>query len=120
MDLWSVIRRWHHRDGLPIREITRRTGLSRNTIRKYLGLARMFHQLVRKIAQEFDWLRNFPRSEIHLVIPLTRKFPQPIKDSARAHYTGEISGLVGQVWMQINTPRFTDAPSRRAPLRSGV
>lgn len=36
MDLLSVIRRWHFRDHLPIREIERRTGLSRNTIRKYL------------------------------------------------------------------------------------
>jgi len=36
VDLLSVIRRWHHRDKLPIREIRRRTGLSRNTIRKYL------------------------------------------------------------------------------------
>ncbi len=34
--LLSVIRRWHLRDGLSIREISRRTGLSRNTIRKYL------------------------------------------------------------------------------------
>ena len=37
MDLLSEIRRWHHRDKLPIREIRRRTGLSRNTIRKYLA-----------------------------------------------------------------------------------
>jgi len=37
VDLLSVIRRWHGRDKLPIREITRRTGLSRNTIRKYLA-----------------------------------------------------------------------------------
>jgi len=36
MDLLSVIRRWHYRDHLPIREIERRTRLSRNTIRKYL------------------------------------------------------------------------------------
>jgi transposase len=36
MDLLSVIRRWRLRDKLPIREIERRTGLSRNTIRKYL------------------------------------------------------------------------------------
>jgi transposase len=36
MELLSVIRRWHHRDCIPIREIERRTGLSRNTIRKYL------------------------------------------------------------------------------------
>lgn len=34
--LLSVIRRWHFREGMPIWEIERRTGLSRNTIRKYL------------------------------------------------------------------------------------
>ena len=37
MALLSVIRRWHLRDGMPIREISRRTGLSRNTVRKYLS-----------------------------------------------------------------------------------
>jgi len=36
MALLSVIRRWHLREGMPIREIERRTSLSRNTIRKYL------------------------------------------------------------------------------------
>ena len=36
MELLSVIRRWHHRDHCSIREISRRTGLSRNTVRKYL------------------------------------------------------------------------------------
>ena len=36
MALLSVIRRWHFRQHIPIREIERRTGLSRNTIRKYL------------------------------------------------------------------------------------
>jgi len=36
MALLSAIRRWHYRDHLSIREIVRRTGLSRNTIRKYL------------------------------------------------------------------------------------
>jgi transcriptional regulator with XRE-family HTH domain len=36
MDLLSVIRRWALRDELSIREIARRTSLSRNTIRKYL------------------------------------------------------------------------------------
>lgn len=37
VDLLSVIRRWHFRDGLSIQEMTRRTKLSRNTIRKYLA-----------------------------------------------------------------------------------
>jgi transposase len=36
MALLSVIRCWHLRQQVPIREIERRTGLSRNTIRKYL------------------------------------------------------------------------------------
>lgn len=36
MAFLSVIRRWALRDRLSIREIARRTGLSRNTIRKYL------------------------------------------------------------------------------------
>ncbi len=36
MALLSVIRCWHFRQQIPIREIERRTGLSRNTIRKYL------------------------------------------------------------------------------------
>ena len=36
MELLSVIRRWAFRDQLSIREISRRTHLSRNTIRKYL------------------------------------------------------------------------------------
>jgi DNA-binding IclR family transcriptional regulator len=35
--LLSVIRHWHLREGMPIREIARRSGLSRNTIRKYLA-----------------------------------------------------------------------------------
>ncbi len=36
MELLSVIRRWHYRDHFSIREISRRTGLSRNTVRKHL------------------------------------------------------------------------------------
>jgi hypothetical protein len=36
MELLSVIRRWHDRDHFSIRGISRRTGLSRNTVGKYL------------------------------------------------------------------------------------
>jgi transposase len=36
MELLSVIRRWHFRDHFSIREIARRTNLSRNTVRRYL------------------------------------------------------------------------------------
>ena len=36
MELLSVIRRWRYRRHCSIREIARRAGLSRNTVRKYL------------------------------------------------------------------------------------
>ena len=36
MELLSVIRRWRYRQHFSIRDIARRTGLSRNTVRKYL------------------------------------------------------------------------------------
>ena len=37
MALLSVIRRWRHRDKISIRQIAKRTGLSRNTVRRYLA-----------------------------------------------------------------------------------
>lgn len=36
MAILSKIRRWYFRDKLSIREIARRTGFSRNTVRRYL------------------------------------------------------------------------------------
>lgn len=38
MELLGVIRRWHIRDQVPLREIARRLGISRNTVRRYLRL----------------------------------------------------------------------------------
>ena len=41
MALLGVIRRWYFRDGMSKREIARRTGLSRNTLKKYLSQSHM-------------------------------------------------------------------------------
>ncbi|HEU0196757.1 MAG TPA: IS21 family transposase [Nevskiaceae bacterium] len=49
MDLLSVIRRWHLREGLSVREIARRTRLSRNTIKKYLGSGEVQPRYVRTV-----------------------------------------------------------------------
>ncbi|EJL92088.1 transcriptional regulator with sigma factor-related N-terminal domain containing protein [Herbaspirillum sp. CF444] len=32
----EIIRRWHLRDQVPLREIARRLGISRNTVRRYI------------------------------------------------------------------------------------
>ena len=37
VSLLSVMRRWYFREGMSQREIARRTGLSRNTVRRYLN-----------------------------------------------------------------------------------
>ena len=36
MALLGIIRRWHLRDKVPLREIAKRLGISRNTVRRYL------------------------------------------------------------------------------------
>ncbi|TFI28334.1 helix-turn-helix domain-containing protein, partial [Herbaspirillum sp. 3C11] len=36
MALLGIIRRWHLRDQVPFREIARRLGISRNTVRRYI------------------------------------------------------------------------------------
>lgn len=69
MDLLSVIRRWHFRQGISIREIRRRTGLSRNTIRKYLRsdtVERSFKVPLRpsKLDPFADKLTAWPRVEL--------------------------------------------------------
>ena len=62
MALLSVIRRWHFREGMPIREIERRTGLSRNTIRKYL--LQTHEMLFDALTQAFRVLGGVPRRGI--------------------------------------------------------
>lgn len=69
MALLSVIRRWRLREGKSVREIARRTGLSRNTVRKYLvsGVVEPRYPL-RKSASKLDefaatlqrWLTSEP------------------------------------------------------------
>jgi len=55
VDLLSVVRRWHGRDKLSIREIAKRTGLSRITIRKYLANGEVSPKYpIRRVASKLD------------------------------------------------------------------
>ncbi|MCU7841335.1 MAG: winged helix-turn-helix transcriptional regulator [Candidatus Thiodiazotropha sp. (ex Lucinoma kastoroae)] len=66
MALLSVIRRWHHRDGISIREIAKKTGLSSNTVRKYLasGVVELRYSR-RKAPSKLDEYANTLTSWLH-------------------------------------------------------
>ena len=84
MDSLSVIRRWRFRDKLPIREIGRRTGLSRNTVRKYLR-----------------------SGEVEPV------FKVPDRPSKLNPYADKLSGWLRRGWLVAQTAAHGEADARR-------
>lgn len=89
----SVIRRWALREHLSIREIARRTGLSRNTIRRYLRADTVQPCLApRKVATKLDpfadkllaWLQT----EAHRPRKQRRTVKQMFQDLQVLGYTG--------------------------------
>ena len=82
MALLSVIRRWHFREGMPIREIERRTGLSRNTIRKYLraGTVTVLCAVELALGADVPTKTHEPASSDHLSCPNKLTLP-----ALRAH-----------------------------------
>jgi transposase len=78
--LLSVIRRWHHRDGIAIREIARRTGLSRNTVRKYLASGVVEPRYPkRKAPSKLDDYSNTLSSWLHREAHRSRKQRRSVK-----------------------------------------
>ncbi|EJL31302.1 hypothetical protein PMI02_01746 [Novosphingobium sp. AP12] len=93
MDLLSVIRRWHFRQEISIREFKRRTGLSRNTIRKYLrsdALKPSFKVPVRpsKLAPFAEKLTAWLRVESKKSHKQKRIFKQLYVDLVKLGYDG--------------------------------
>jgi len=91
--LLSVIRRWHYREGMPIREITRRTGLSRNTVRKYLASGVVEPQYPkRKTPSKIDGYSQTLTNWLHRESRRSRKQRRSVKqlyyELAQLGYTG--------------------------------
>jgi transposase len=49
----NVIRRWALREQMSIREISKRTGLARNAVKKYLSSEKMEPSYPRRVSVEF-------------------------------------------------------------------
>ncbi|ULQ48292.1 IS21 family transposase [Flagellatimonas centrodinii] len=124
MELLAKIRRWHFRDQVPIREIARRTSLSKNTVKSYLRSGdvtpeyrrkRMPHKLDPYAEQLQAWLKSDqgkPRKQRRTA----KRYFELLKAQG---YTGEYSRVTDFVrgWRreQSQTRRDTYVPLAFAP-----
>jgi len=98
MALLSVLRRWYFRDGMPTRDITRRTRLFRNTVRKYLASGELEPRYRRpKSPSKLD------DYEQTLTIWLHRDKKRPRKQRLKAKHLHQNSvQMLGHNWIQSN------------------
>ncbi len=88
--LLSVIRRWHHRDGRSIRDIAKSTGLSRNTVKKYLANDEVEPKYSRnKVPNNLDEYSETLNSWLHRESNRSRKQRRSVK---QLFYNLTISG----------------------------
>ena len=98
MALLSVLRRWQLRDGMPIREITRRTGLSRNTVRKYLASGELEPRYRRpKSPSKLDDYEQTLTSWLHR----ETKRPRNLRRTTK-HLHQSSMQMLGHNWIQSN------------------
>ncbi len=93
MAILSSIRRWHFRDLMPIREIARRTGLSRTTITKYLSNKVVEpkypkRKATSKLDEYADKLRLWLKTEVNKGRKQKRSLKQLHSDLVQLGFTG--------------------------------
>ena len=99
VELLSVIRRWHLRDQMSIREIAKRTGLSRNTIKKYLRNEVVTPQYVgqgrtSKLSPYMDKLQQWLKTESNRGRKDRRSIKQLYADLVQLGYLGSYDRVV--------------------------
>ncbi|MDH0365300.1 IS21 family transposase, partial [Comamonas aquatica] len=124
----SVIRRWALREHLSIREIARRTGLSRNTIRKYLRCDVVQPRVAqRTISTKLDpfasKLSGWLRTEANRSRKQRRTIKQMFLDLQALGYTGSYNRVAAfaRVWKaQCHVAEQTSGRGVFAPLVFGA
>ena len=116
MALLSVIRRWHLRDNISIREIARRTKLSRNTITKYLASGEVSPRYpARKSPSRLDPYATELSRWLHVNQQLPRKQRRTIRLMYQALVAQGYAGSYGRVaafarrWRQAERERSRTA-----------
>lgn len=122
--LLSVIRRWYLREGISIREIARRTKLSRNTIRKYLMSGELEpvypkRRSPSKLDPYAEMLSSWLERESTRGRKRRRNWRQLYGDLAALGYPGSYDRVAAfaRAWelQQTRTSRGTFVPLRFAP-----
>ena len=105
MALLSVLRLWHFCDGMPIREITRCKGLSRNTVCKYLASGELEPRYRRpKVPSKLGDYEQTLTSGLHREI----KYPRIQRRTDKRPHQSSIQ-MLGHNLMQSNNERIAVA-----------
>ena len=109
--LLSVIRSWHFRKGMSFREISRRTGLSRNTVKKYLKTGIVEPMLPKR--ERLSLLDDYEQTLstwLHRESKRTRKQRQTLKQLYQSlillGYTGSYDRVAAFARQYVGTIRF--------------
>ena len=116
----SVIRRWALREQMSIREIARRTGLSRNTVKKYLRAGEEAPRYAKRASSsKLDPYAD--KLATWLAIEATKSRKQR-RNLRQIHTAFRLTKRVGQYSMEISGQRSMEfntqgAPRPRRPCR---
>ena len=120
----SVIRRWALREQLSIREIARRTGLSRNTIRKYLRAGEAEPHYAKRVSpSKLDpfalKLAGWLKTEAGRSRKQRRTVKQMHADLQALGYTGSYNRVAAfaRLWQEQRLP--VDVDPLKANLKDG-
>lgn len=130
MALLGIIRRWHIRDQIPLREIARRLGISRNTVRRYLRSetiepAYAERRSSRAIDKYAFQLSAFLKTEAAKSRKQRRTLKQIHEDLKELGFEGFYDRVAAfaRVWREGQTERVnpaskrTPAPQSSSPMR---
>ena len=125
MALLSIIRRWHLREQISLREIAKRLGISRNTVRRYLraGVTEPVYPKRQSPSQLDDYvtkLEYWLKTERHKSRKQRRTIRQLYEDLRVLGYTGSydrVAAFARQWFKAEHTRNKTAATHTFVPLR---
>ena len=127
MALLGIIRRWHIRDQIPLIEIARRLGISRNTVRRYLRsetiepayAERRSSRAIDKYAFQLSALLNTEAAKSRKQRCTLKQIHEDLKELGFEGSYDRVAAFA-RVWREGQTERVNPASKRTNFVRSQV